>query len=303
MSAPAPVLLLGCNGQLGFELRRALAPLWPVVALDHHACDLADPVALRCRMDALLAEHRPAIIVNAAAYTAVDRAETEPERAHAINALAPGVLGEAAARSGALVVHYSTDYVFDGQLARAYKESDAPNPLNVYGNSKLAGERALRASGAKHLIFRTSWVFGAHGDNFAKTMLWLAAERESLNVVSDQYGAPTPAALLADVSAQILARYRRAENFPFGLYHLTATGETNWHDYAACVIAIARRAGYPLRLAADGLKAIPASDYPRTAARPANSRLDCGLIQRTFGLQLPPWEEGVERVLRQILAP
>ena len=298
MSAPAPILLTGCNGQLGFELQTALAALGlPVLAFNHQGCDLADPDALR----RLVAEHRPAIIVNAAAYTAVDRAETAPELARAVNALAPGVLGEAAAAIDALVVHYSTDYVFDGQLADAYKESDAPNPLNVYGKSKLAGERALQASGAKHLIFRTSWVFGAQGNNFAKTMLRLAAERETLNVVADQYGAPTSTALLAEVSARILTRYLNAENIPFGLYHLTASGATNWHAYAARVIAAARRAQRPLKLANDGLKAIPASDYPLPAARPTNSRLDCGLLQRTFGLQLPSWQEGVDKALQQIL--
>ncbi|MDR3054910.1 MAG: dTDP-4-dehydrorhamnose reductase [Zoogloeaceae bacterium] len=294
-----PILLLGCNGQLGFELQRALAPLGQVIALDHHACDLSDPAALRRQ----ITEHRPGIIVNAAAYTAVDRAESEPEMANAVNALAPGVLGEAAARAGALIVHYSTDYVFDGQSAEPYQESDAPNPLNVYGQSKLAGEQALRASGAKHLIFRTSWVFGAHGNNFVKTMLRLATERETLNVVADQYGAPTSAALLAEVTAQILTQYRPAEQFPFGLYHLTASGATNWHAYAARVIAAARGAGRPLKLAADGLNAIPASAYPLPAARPANSRLDCSLLQRAFGLQLPSWQAGVDRVLQEILRP
>ncbi|GHT96940.1 NAD(P)-dependent oxidoreductase [Betaproteobacteria bacterium] len=298
----APILLTGCNGQLGFELQTALTALGlPILALNHQTCDLSDHAALR----RLLAEHRPSIIVNAAAYTAVDRAETEPELANAVNALAPGILGEAAAAIGALVVHYSTDYVFDGQSAEPYRESDAPNPLNVYGHSKLAGERALQASGAKHLIFRTSWVFGAHGNNFAKTMLRLAAERETLNVVADQYGAPTSAALLAEVTAQILREYLSSETFPFGLYHLTASGATNWHAYAAHVIAAARdfygNARPSLKLAADGLNAITASAYPLPAARPANSRLDCSLLQRRFGLRLPPWQEGVDRVLQQIL--
>jgi dTDP-4-dehydrorhamnose reductase len=299
----APILLLGCKGQLGFELQRALSSLGPLVALDRRGCDLADSAVLRRRIEELIAQHRPDILVNAAAYTAVDRAESEPEPAEAINARAPGVLGEVAVRHGMLVVHYSTDYVFDGQNAAPYRESDAPNPLNVYGKSKLAGERALQASGAKHLIFRTSWVFSAHGDNFIKTMLRLAAEREKLNVVADQYGAPTSAALLAEVCAQILAQYRKTENIPLGLYHLTASGVTNWRDYAAYVIAAARRAGYPQKLEADEINAIPASAYPCPAARPANSRLDCSLIQRAFGLALPPWQAGVEPVLRQILQP
>jgi dTDP-4-dehydrorhamnose reductase len=294
-----PVLLTGSNGQLGFELQRALALLGPVVALDRHACDLADPDALRRQ----IAEHRPAIIVNAAAYTAVDRAETEPEQAEAINAQAPGVLGEAAAAVDALVVHYSTDYVFDGLAASAYRESDAPRPVNVYGRSKRAGEKALQESGAKHLIFRTSWVVGAHGNNFAKTMLRLAMERETLKVVADQYGAPTSAAFLADVTAFVLGQYMRMkepEHFPFGLYHLTAAGATSWHGYAAYVLTAARQAGYPLKLAADGLFAISSRDYPLPAARPANSRLDCSLAQQTFGFYLPPWQQGVAHVLEQI---
>jgi dTDP-4-dehydrorhamnose reductase len=293
------ILLTGCNGQLGFELQRALALLGPVLALDRQGCDLADHAALR----RLVAECRPAVIVNAAAYTAVDRAEAEPGLAEAINANAPGVIGEAAAAIGALVAHYSTDYVFDGLAVGAYQETDAPRPINAYGRSKLAGEQALRESGAKSLIFRTSWVVGAHGNNFAKTMLRLARERESLKVVADQYGAPTSAALLADATAAILGQYLRAgkpEYFPCGLYHLTASGATSWYDYAAYVLAAARQAGLPLKLSANGLKAISTRDYPLPAARPANSRLDCALIERTFGLCLPPWQQGVTHVLTRI---
>jgi dTDP-4-dehydrorhamnose reductase len=296
---PPTILLTGCKGQLGFELQRALALLGPVLALDRQACDLSDPENLR----RLVFRHRPAVIVNAAAYTAVDRAETETEQAEIINAQAPGALGESAAAIGALVVHYSTDYVFDGLAAGAYRECDAPHPVNVYGHSKLAGEQALQNSGAKSLIFRTSWVVGAHGNNFAKTMLRLAKERASLKVVADQYGAPTSAALLADATALILGQYLQAseaERFPFGLYHLTAAGATSWYEYAAYVLAAARQRGLPLKLAGNGLKAISSREYPLPAARPANSRLDCALVQDTFGLYLPPWQQGVEHVLTRI---
>ncbi|MDR1351083.1 MAG: dTDP-4-dehydrorhamnose reductase [Zoogloeaceae bacterium] len=294
-----PILLTGSNGQLGFALRRALAPLGTLLAFDRQSLDLADPNALRRR----IAECRPAIIVNAAAYTAVDQAEAEADSAQTVNAIAPGVLGEAAAAIGALVAHYSTDYVFDGAAKRAYREEDAPNPLNVYGRSKLAGERALQASGAQCLIFRTSWVIGARGDNFAKTILRLAAERERLNVVDDQYGAPTSADLIAETTARILRRYRQtqnAENFPFGLYHLTATGATSWCAYAAFILAEAQKAGRALKLTAAGLNPVPARDYPLSAARPANSRLDCARLQRAFDLRLPPWQQGVTQTLHQL---
>ncbi|MDR2364609.1 MAG: dTDP-4-dehydrorhamnose reductase [Zoogloeaceae bacterium] len=300
--AERAILLTGCNGQLGFELRRALAALGTVAALDRRACDLAaDAAALRRRLDDLIAEYRPAVIVNAAACTAVDRAETEPELARAVNARAPGVLGEAAARVGALVVHYSTDYVFDGLASGAYREEDAPNPCNVYGESKLAGERALLASGARCLIFRTSWVIGAHGENFARTILRLAEERTRLDVVADQYGAPTAAALIAETTRLALQRREEApEGFPLGLYHLTAAGATNWRDYAAFILAEARRAGRVLKLTEAGLRAIPARDYPLPAARPANSRLDSSRLQHALGLRLPHWRQGVRQTLRQI---
>lgn len=295
-----PILLTGVTGQVGFELQRALAPLGPVLALDRQACDLADGTALLHKVRQL----RPVIIVNPAAYTAVDKAEAEPDLAMAINAVAPGLLGQAAAEVGALVVHYSTDYVFDGSGTRPYMETDRPHPLSVYGRSKLAGEQALQASGARHLILRTSWVFGAFGDNFAKTMLRLAAEREQLKVVADQFGAPTSAALIADVTAQILGQFLRCgspDGFPLGLYHLAAGGETCWHEYAATVIAAARRAGRPLKLAEDGLRPIPGRDYPTPAPRPANSRLDTRRLRETFGLELPDWRQGLDHVLQLIL--
>ena len=293
------ILLTGKNGQVGFELQRALAPLGEVVAVDLDECDLSDADAIR----RLVAEVRPQVIVNPAAYTAVDKAESEPGLAQAINAVAPGILGEEAARLGALVIHYSTDYVFDGTGQGAYTESDEPNPQSVYGQTKLAGERALQASGADYLIFRTSWVFGAQGGNFAKTMLRLAAEREGLKIVADQFGAPTSAALLADVTAQVLGRYRREGRvgFPFGLYHLVAAGCTTWHEYAQTVVRAALAAGKPLKLTAEDVLPIATSEYPLPAPRPANSRLDTRRLRETFGLELPDWQRGLSHVLQQIL--
>ena len=293
------ILLTGKNGQVGFELQRALAPLGEVVAVDQHECDLSNPDAIR----QLVAKVAPQVIINPAAYTAVDKAESEPQLAQAINGTAPGVFGEEAARLGALVIHYSTDYVFDGCVSGAYLESDTPNPQSVYGKSKLAGEKALQASGADHLIFRTSWVFGAHGANFAKTMLRLAAEREGLKIVADQFGAPTSAALLADVTAQVLGQYKRdgRTGFPFGLYHLVAGGCTTWHEYAQTVVRAALAAGKPLKLTADDIVPITTADYPLPAPRPANSRLDTQRLRETFGLELPAWQSGLGHVLQQIL--
>lgn len=293
------ILLTGKNGQVGFELQRALAPLGDVVAVDHQDCDLANPEAIR----RLLADVAPQIIVNPAAYTAVDKAESEPELAQAINGTAPGIFGTEAARLGALVIHYSTDYVFDGTDEGWYQESDIPNPQSIYGKSKLAGEQALQQSGADHLIFRTSWVFGAHGGNFAKTMLRLAGERDRLNIVADQFGAPTSAALLADVTAQVLGQYKRQgrAGFPFGLYHLVAGGVATWHEYAQTVIRAAAHAGKPLKLTADDVHPIATSKYPLPAPRPANSRLDTRRLRQTFGLELPDWHRGLDHVLQQIL--
>ena len=293
------LLLTGKNGQVGFELRRALAPLGEIVAVDMAECDLSDAEAIR----ALVRDVAPQVIVNPAAYTAVDKAETDQATAHAVNAVAPGVFGEEAKKIGALVVHYSTDYVFDGTKQGAYTEDDAPNPQSVYGKTKLAGENALRDSGADHLVFRTSWVFGAHGSNFAKTMLRLATERDNLNVVADQFGAPTSAALLADVTAQVVGMFLRQgrEEFPFGLYHLVAGDVTTWHAYAQTVVAAAILAGKPMKVLPEAIVAIPTSAYPVPAPRPANSRLDSSRLQNAFGLRLPPWEQGLRHVLDQIL--
>lgn len=293
------ILLTGKHGQVGFELQRALAPVGEVCAVDHADCDLADASAL-CE---LVRSVKPDLIVNPAAYTAVDRAESEPDLAHAVNAVAPGVLGEEAAKLGAWVVHYSTDYVFDGRKPGVYAEDDPTNPLSVYGRTKRDGEIALEKSGAQYLILRTSWVVGAHGSNFAKTILRLALERETLTVVADQYGAPTSAALLADVTAQLIRQRQREgdDHFPFGLYHLVASGETTWCNYARFVVSEALAVGQPLKLLPDAIRPIPSSDYPTAAGRPANSRLNAGKLRKTFGLELPDWQNGVRHVLQQIL--
>jgi dTDP-4-dehydrorhamnose reductase len=293
------ILLTGKDGQVGFELARALAPLGEVVAVGRTECDLADADALR----ALVRRVAPDVIVNPAAYTAVDNAESERDLAFAVNARAPGLLGEEAARVGALVVHFSTDYVFDGAGQRPYTEDDAPAPRSVYGSSKLAGERALAEACPQHLILRTSWVLGVHGKNFARTMLRLAAERDRLTVVDDQFGAPTSAALLADVTAHLVRQYARegAQVFPFGTYHVAASGVTNWYDYARFVLDAARAAGRDLKAGPDHVLPVSSAAYPTAAQRPANSRLDTRRLRRTFGLRLPPWQEGVSQVLQQLL--
>jgi dTDP-4-dehydrorhamnose reductase len=293
------ILLTGKDGQLGFELRRALAPLGTVAAVGRLDADLADAAAVR----ALVRRIAPDVVVNAAAYTAVDRAEGEHDLAWAVNAAAPGVLGEEAARLGALVVQYSTDYVFDGAKEGAYTEDDVAAPLGVYGASKLAGERALAAATPRHLVLRTSWVLGTHGGNFAKTMLRLARERAPLRVVADQVGAPTPAALLADVTAHLLRQHARAgaERFPYGTYHVAASGATSWHAYARHVLAAALAAGHSLATMPADVLPVSTADYPAAARRPANSRLDTGRFRRTFGLVLPSWQEGVDHVLAQLL--
>ena len=292
------ILVTGKNGQLGHELRRALAPLGQVVAIGQADCDLGDAQALR----SLVRRVAPAVIVNPAAYTAVDKAETDEQVAYAVNAAAPGVLAEEAARLGAMLVHYSTDYVFDGDRQGAYVETDAPNPLSVYGRTKLSGETLVQEKTPRHVILRTSWVVGSYGGNFAKTMLRLARQRDSLNVVADQFGAPTPASLLADATAHVVRRYLdgSADAFPYGLYHLSSKGETNWHAYAQYVIAAAWSAGQQLALRPEAVQAIPAAQYPTPARRPTNSVLDSSLFERTFGLRVPPWQEGLDRVLQQI---
>jgi len=295
------ILLTGKNGQLGFELQRALATLGDVHAVGQLECDLGDADALR----ALVRSVNPDVIVNPAAYTAVDKAESDRDRAFAVNATAPGVLGEEAARLGALVIHYSTDYVFDGAKQGAYLETDAPAPQGVYGSSKLAGERLLAAANPRHLVLRTSWVVGAHGGNFAKTMLRLAAQRDRLTVVADQVGAPTSAALLADLTAHLVRQHAQAAaagqgTFPYGVYHVAAGGETSWYDYARFVLAEAQAAGKVLKAGPDAVAPLTTAEYPTPAKRPANSRLDTTAFRSAFGLRLPHWQDGVRHVLRQI---
>ena len=293
------ILLLGKNGQVGWQLQRALAPLGEIVALERKDAggDLADPQGLAAAVRAA----KPQVIVNAAAYTAVDKAESEPQLARFINTEAPAALAREAAASGALLVHYSTDYVFDGSGSAPWQESDATGPLNVYGATKLAGEQAIAASGCAHLTFRTSWVYAAHGDNFIKTMLRLAATRERLTVIDDQKGAPTGAELIADVTAHAISQTLQ-QPAKAGLYHLTAAGEASWFDYAQYVLALARQARpQGVKTAAGGVQPIASSQYPAAARRPLNSRLDTRRLQAAFGLQMPPWQQGVTRVLREIL--
>lgn len=296
------ILLLGKNGQVGWELQRALAPLGEVTALDRHGdnglCgDLSNLQGLAATIDLL----QPDVIVNAAAHTAVDKAESEPELARTINALASDVLAQAAKRCGAWLIHYSTDYVFDGGGDKPWQETDATGPLGVYGATKLAGEQLIQQSGCKHIILRTSWVYAARGNNFAKTMLRLGQERDSLNVIDDQIGSPTGAELLADVTAHII---RTAQQRPdvSGLYHLVAKGETSWHSYAAFVLDFARAAGIGIKVAPDAILPVPTSAFPTPAKRPHNSRLATGKLEKTFNLTLPPWQTGVTRMLTEILS-
>jgi dTDP-4-dehydrorhamnose reductase len=290
------ILLLGKNGQVGWELQRSLAPLGELVALDFPEADFSQPDSLR----AIVQRVQPAVIVNAAAHTAVDRAESEPDLARALNATAPGVLAEEALALGAWLVHYSTDYVFDGS-GDAPRNEDAPAaPLSVYGRTKLEGEQLVRASGCRHLILRTSWVYAARGGNFAKTMLKLAAERERLTVVADQFGAPTGAELLADVTVHALRTALRDASVS-GTYHAVAAGETTWHAYARLVIEWARARGQAVKVAPEAVEPVPSSAFPTPAQRPRNSRLDTTKLQRTFGLVMPPWQQGVERMLAEVL--
>ena len=294
------ILLLGKGGQVGWELQRSLAVLGNVTALDfdspEHCGDFSNPQGVAETVRAL----RPQVIVNAAAHTAVDKAESEPELARLLNATTPGVLAEEAARLGAWLVHYSTDYVFDGSGERPWVEDDAPAPLSVYGATKLEGEQLIRQAGCQHLIMRTSWVYAARGGNFAKTMLRLAQERERLTVIDDQWGAPTSAELLADVTAHALRQLlKRPEDG--GLYHCVAAGETTWHSYAKYVLEHARQAQAAIKIKATEVAPVPTSAFPTPARRPHNSRLNTTRLQTTFGLTLPHWQQGVARMLTETL--
>ena len=294
----ARILLIGGNGQVGHELTRTLAPLGEVIATDRAALDLTDESAIR----ALVRQLRPGFIVNAAAYTAVDKAESESELAFAINARAPSVLAQEAAALGAWLIHYSTDYVFAGDRPQgAYLETDATAPMNVYGRSKLAGEEAIAAVGGAHLILRTSWVYGAHGANFVKTILRLAREREKLSIVADQIGAPTSSPLIAEATAQLIRQLPDdGEDAVGGIYHLQSAGEASWYEFAAAIVERLRGVDAPAVRCREVLP-IPASAYPTPARRPANSRLDCGKIARTFGLRLPQWRDDFELRFGEIL--
>ena len=294
------ILLFGKNGQLGWELQRSLAPLGDLIALDRHSQDLCGDLGNLPGLADTVRALRPDVIVNAAAHTAVDRAESEPELARTINALAPGVLAQEAAKLGAWLVHYSTDYVFDGSGNRPWVETDRPAPLGVYGQSKLEGEQRVAAHCPQHLMFRTSWVYAARGGNFAKTMLRLAQERERLTVIDDQFGAPTGAELIADVSAHAI-RQALAQPQNAGLYHLAASGETTWNGYAKHVLAKAEREQYATKILANEVAPVSTSAFPTPARRPHNSRLDTGKLQATFGLTLPAWQQGVDRMLAEIL--
>lgn len=296
------ILLFGRGGQVGWELQRSLSVLGEVVALDFDArqnpqglCgDFTDLEGLARTVDAV----QPDVIVNAAAHTAVDKAESEPELARTINALAPATLAQAAIKTGAWLIHYSTDYVFDGSGSKPWTEHDATGPLSVYGQTKLEGEQAV-AQNPKHLILRTSWVYATRGGNFAKTMLRLAGERDSLTVINDQFGAPTSAELLADVTAHAIRSLQTQPELA-GLYHCIAAGETTWHGYAQFVLEQAAALGLPLKATADKVAPTATSSYPTPAKRPLNSRLDTRKLQAAFGLTLPHWQTGVTRMLTEI---
>jgi len=296
------ILLLGRGGQVGWELQRSLAVLGPMVALDfdpaHNPQQLCGDFTDLDGLARTVRQVRPDVIVNAAAHTAVDKAEAEPALARTINALAPAVLADEAVRLGALLVHYSTDYVFDGSGQRPWREDDAPAPLSVYGQTKCEGELAV-ARAPRHLILRTSWVYAARGANFAKTMLRLCAERELLTVIDDQIGAPTSAELLADVTAHAIPRLAQQAELA-GTYHCVAAGETSWHGYAKYVLAQAAQGPDATKIIVKEVRPVPTSAYPTAARRPLNSRLDTTKLRQAFGLELPHWQSGVARMLAEI---
>ncbi|MDH0646292.1 dTDP-4-dehydrorhamnose reductase [Pseudomonas sp. GD03858] len=294
------ILLLGKNGQVGWELQRSLAPLGELLALDSRSTDYCGDLGDLEGLADTLQRYAPDVIVNAAAYTAVDKAESEPDKALRVNAEAVAVMAEWAAKAKSLLVHYSTDYVYPGHGIAPWREIDTVDPLNVYGKTKLAGEEAIRESGCAHLILRTSWVYAARGNNFAKTMLRLAQERETLSVIDDQFGAPTSAELLADVAALAIVAVRRQPELS-GLYHVAAAGETTWCRYARYVLDQAAAAGLPLKATAATVKAVGTDEYPTAAQRPGNSRLNTEKLQKAFALRMPEWQAGVARMLTEII--
>jgi|WetSurMetagenome_2_1015567.scaffolds.fasta_scaffold06790_5 dTDP-4-dehydrorhamnose reductase len=295
------ILLTGKNGQVGWELQRSLASFGQVVATDSKELDLADPDALR----RIIRSIAPDIIINPAAYTAVDKAESDSVQAMAVNGVAPGILAEESLRLGALLVHYSTDYVFDGSKAAPYTEDDAPNPQSVYGRTKLAGEQAIQASGCKHLILRTSWVYGVHGGNFVKTILRLAKERNELRIVADQFGAPTWARDIAEATISALSFWQTADRDSNlgGLYHLTAAGRTNWHQYAEEIARLACQFDPALAARQLSIQAIATEEYPLPAKRPSNSVLSNDKIRDAFGIELPEWQDSVAECVQEIYEP
>jgi dTDP-4-dehydrorhamnose reductase len=294
------ILLFGKGGQVGWELQRSLQTLGELVAVDFDSTDLCGDFSRPDEIARTVREVQPQIIVNAAAHTAVDKAENEPAFARLLNAESPGVLAREAASSGALLMHYSTDYIFDGSGTAPWTEDSPTGPLSVYGRTKLEGEEAIRTSGCRHLIFRTSWVYASRGGNFAKTMLRLAQERDTLNVIDDQHGAPTGADLLADLTAHAL-RTTLVRPELAGTYHVVPQGVTTWHGYATHVIEFARAAGLPVKVAPGAIAAVSTSAFPTPAKRPANSRMDTTKLQRSFGVTLPDWRVGVERMLTEVL--
>ena len=291
------ILLLGKNGQVGWELQRSLSVIGKVIALDRSQTggDLSEPMAC----SKFIRLEKPDIVVNAAAYTAVDRAESETELCRRINATAVDEISAACFETGALLVHYSTDYVFNGSGSRPWSEDDATGPLNMYGQTKLEGELAIRNSGCRHLIFRTSWVCGTRGNNFVKTMLRLAHQRETLSVISDQCGVPTGADLIADVTAHAIRSCYLTDDL-YGVYHLAPEGETNWYDYAKFCIETARTAGLAIHIRPEGILPIASAEYKTAALRPLNSRLNVRKIQNGFGLVMPDWQCGADRLLRTL---
>lgn len=291
------ILLFGKNGQVGRELQRALSPLGTLVALGRDEADFINPNSLR----SITVQVDPDVIVNAAAYTHVDVAEKDVAAAEKINGQSVAVLAEEAKSRGAVLVHYSTDYVFDGRKSGAYDEGDAPHPLSVYGRTKREGEQAIALSGAKHFIFRTSWVFAPQGKNFLNTMLKLACERDEVQVVDDQHGAPTGAALIADVTALALYRAAADPDAKGGLYHLASAGEVSWFGYACHAIDYARRKGAPVKVAQDRILPTSAAAYPVAAQRPCNSRLDTARLRKEFGIHMPDWRGQVEKAIDEIL--
>jgi dTDP-4-dehydrorhamnose reductase len=291
------ILLLGKNGQVGWELQRSLGPLGEVLALDRNSSTHCGDLANLEGLAETVRVFRPQVVVNAAAYTAVDKAESDQTTAHLINALAPEVLSRACAAIDALLVHYSTDYVFDGGGQTPWVETDTTGPVNVYGRSKLAGEQGIAKQGARHIVFRTSWVYGTEGGNFAKTMLRLAQEREKMAVINDQYGAPTGAALLADITALSLQQTQALS----GIYHLAAAGETTWHAYAQYVLQTAKQFKPDIDYKVKEVAAVPTSEFPTPAQRPLNSRLNCSKLQQALQCQLPDWQKGVDSMLSKIL--